>query len=105
MASGCILSTCFVCGDLVWEDDDWEIAKAPATMGNSSREDLIHARCQGLLSRDPEAVQIILEKEELFKAVIIAKDEMIRQLQEQNKELREILKFRVIQGGQGNGTD
>jgi hypothetical protein len=78
MASGCILATCPVCGELIWEDDSFEIVELPATM-NGKREDFVHDRCRELINRDREAVAIILDKEEQFK--------------EENQRLREHLKY------------
>ena len=36
MASGCILGTCWVCNELIWENEPWEIYK----------DDLIHRECK-----------------------------------------------------------
>jgi len=92
MASGCILATCPVCGDLIWEDDSIEIVELPATM-NGKREDFVHDRCRELINRDREAVAIILDKEEQFKETLRAKDELIKYLKEENQRLRERLKY------------
>lgn len=92
MASGCILATCPVCSEFVWEDDSFEIVELPAAM-KGKHEDFVHDRCRELMSRDREAVAIILDKEEQFKETLAAKDELIKYLKEENQRLRERLKY------------
>ena len=53
----------------------------------------MHDRCRELVSRDREAVAIILDKEEQFKETLAAKNELIKYLKEENQRLRERLKY------------
>jgi hypothetical protein len=92
MASGCILGKCPVCDEFIWEDSDFDFVELPATM-NGNHESMVHIRCRELINRDREAVAMILDKEEQFRELIAAKDELIKYLKEDNQKLRERIAF------------
>ncbi|MTI82603.1 MAG: hypothetical protein FH756_01630 [Firmicutes bacterium] len=69
MASGCIIADCWVCEELIWEDEPWEIVN----------DELIHESCVGKATNTHK--QIIKLKEQMRRL-----ENKVRKLEKEERD-------------------
>lgn len=89
---GCILGTCPVCGELIWEDD-WECAILP----KSGIDTITHELCAEFIRRDPEIAALLIERSEEYDDMLDVKNCTIERLKREIENLQARLKLLMLQ--------